>query len=125
MMKTMVASNIFTGYSIGAHNPSVISHLQFADDTLLLRVKSWAKFRALWAVLVLFEVMSGLKVNFHKSMLVGVNVKDSWLNEAAYVLNCRVGIVHFMYLGLPIGGDPRQLLFWEPGVSHIKHRLSG
>ena len=53
--------------------------------------------------------MSGLKVNFQKSLLVGVNIADSWLNEAASLLNCKVGKVPFMYLGLSIGGDPRRL----------------
>jgi hypothetical protein len=67
----------------------------------------------------------GLKVNFHKSMLVGVNIVDSWLHEAASALRCRVGNVPFLYLGLPIGGDSRRLGFWEPVVSCIRNRLSG
>jgi hypothetical protein len=58
-------------------------------------------------VLKLFELMFGLRVNFHKSMLVGVNISDSWLNEVASALRCRVGKVLFLYLGLPIGGDLR------------------
>jgi hypothetical protein len=29
-----------------------------------------------------------------------------------------------MHLGLPVGGDSRQLHFWEPVVNHIKSRLS-
>jgi hypothetical protein len=81
----------------------VVSHLQFADDTLLLGAKNWANVRALRAVLVLFETMSGLKVNFNESMLVGINIPDSWLREAASVLCCRVGKISFLYLGLPIG----------------------
>ncbi|GAU46775.1 hypothetical protein TSUD_402860 [Trifolium subterraneum] len=125
LMKAMVESNVFTGYTIGTENLLSISHLQFADDTLLLGVKSWANVRALRAVLVLFELMSGLKVNFHKSMLVGVNISDSWLSEAASVLRCRVGKVPFLYLGLPIGGDPSRLGIWEPVVARIKQRLSG
>ncbi|MCI25992.1 RNA-directed DNA polymerase (Reverse transcriptase), partial [Trifolium medium] len=36
-----------------------------------LRTTRWANVRALRGVLVLFEKVSGLKVNFHKSMLVG------------------------------------------------------
>ncbi|GAU47555.1 hypothetical protein TSUD_284220 [Trifolium subterraneum] len=52
--------------------------------------KSWANVRVLRAVLMLFESLSGLKVNFKKSMLVGVNIPDSWLCEAASVLSCRV-----------------------------------
>jgi hypothetical protein len=45
-----------------------VSHLEFADDTLLLGVKSWANVKVMCAMLVLFELMSGLKVNFHKSI---------------------------------------------------------
>ncbi|MCI35442.1 putative RNA-directed DNA polymerase, partial [Trifolium medium] len=53
--------------------------------------------------------MSGLKVNFNKSMLVGVKISDSWLQAAATALCCKVGKVPFLYLGIPIGGDPRRL----------------
>ncbi|CAJ2672096.1 unnamed protein product [Trifolium pratense] len=101
LMEAMVARNLFTGG------------------------KSWANVRALRAVLVLFETMSGLKVNFNKSMLVGVNISDSWLGEAASVLCCKVGKIPFLYLGLPIGGDPRRLSFWDPVLHRIKNRLSG
>jgi mannosylglycoprotein endo-beta-mannosidase len=110
-MSAMVERNIFTGYKVGELDSITVLHLQFVDDTLLLGIKSWANVRALRAVLVLFELMSGLKVNFHKSMLVGVNISDSWLHEAATALRCRVGKVPFIYLGLPIGGDSRRLGF--------------
>jgi len=56
--EAMVESYIFKGYSIGSDNPAVISHIQFADDTLLLGGKSWANARALRAILVLFEMVS-------------------------------------------------------------------
>jgi hypothetical protein len=106
MMRAVVHSNLFTGYTVGVGTPTTVSHLQFADDTLLMGVKSWANVRALRAVLVLFAAVSGLKVNIHKNMLVGVNVAESWLAEAASVLGCSVGRIPFLYLGLPIGGDP-------------------
>jgi hypothetical protein len=103
LVEAVVAQHLFTGYRIGEQDPVAVSHLQFADDTLLWGAKSWANVRALRAVLVLFEAMSGLKVNFNKSMLVGVNVTDSWLGEAASVLRCRVGKLPFLYLGLLLG----------------------
>jgi len=120
-----VRNNLFTGYLVGISNPVVVSHLQFANDTLLLGTKSWANVRALRGVLTLFADMSGLKVNFNKSMLVGLNIAESWLNEATSILNCKVGKVPFLYLGLPIGGDPRRLAFWDPVLNSIKSRLSG
>ncbi|GAU50935.1 hypothetical protein TSUD_411320 [Trifolium subterraneum] len=63
-------------------------------------------------------------VNFHKSMLIGVNVDESWLAESATVLGCSVGRVPFMYFGLPIGGDPSRVSFWEPVVNRIQSRLT-
>ncbi|KAK2449092.1 hypothetical protein QL285_008322 [Trifolium repens] len=86
MMRAVVQSNIFRGYTVGSGTPTVVSPIQFADDTFLMRVKSWANVRALRAVLALFAAVSGLKVNFHKSMLVGVNVAESWLAETTSVL---------------------------------------
>jgi len=77
MMKAMVEYSIFTRYSIGMNSPVILSHLQFVDDTLILGAKSWGNARALRDVLVLFEAVSGLKVNFHKSLFVGVNISDS------------------------------------------------
>jgi len=58
-------------------------------------------------------------------MLVGVNISESWLTEATSLLNCKMRKVSFLYLGLPIGGNPRRLSFWDPVINHIKSRLSG
>jgi len=57
-------------------------------------------------------------------MLTGVNISDSWLTEAASVINCRRGTIPFVYLGLPIGGDSTKLSFWKPVVDRIVTRLS-
>lgn len=125
LMKAMVDAQLFEGYRVGAANSVEVSHLQFVDDTLLLGTKSWANVRSLRATLLIFEAMSGLKVNFNKSLLVGVNIHESWLCEAASVLSCKVGKVPFLYLGLPIGGNPRRLSFWDPVVNRIQARLVG
>ena len=36
---------------MGSNNAMVVSHLQFADETLLLGVKSWENVRAMRAVI--------------------------------------------------------------------------
>jgi len=105
MMTSAVGNNLFTGYTVGNYNSVVVSHLQFADDTLLLHAKSWANVRALRAVLTLFA--------------------ESWLKEATSILNCKVGKVPFLYLGLSIESDPKRLAFWEPVLNTIMSRLLG
>jgi len=78
----------------------------------------------MYVVLYPFEVMSGLKVNFHKSELVGVNVSRSWLLEVAAILNCKVATLPILYLGLPVSGDSRRLTLWDHVASRIKSPLS-
>ncbi|XP_058750205.1 uncharacterized protein LOC131623225 [Vicia villosa] len=69
--------------------------------------------------------MSGLKVNFHKSSLVGVNVSQNWLLEAANVLNCGISSLPISYLGLPIGANPKRMETWSHVINTVKSRLSG
>lgn len=72
----------------------------------------------------MFESVSRLKVNFHKSQLIGVNVKEGWMNETANFLNCKVGALSFTYLGLPIGGDARRKITWQPVLVKIRNCLA-
>ena len=124
VVNVVVDANLFIGYGVGSLSEVRLTHLQFADNTLLLGEKSWLNVRTMRAVLLLFEEISGLKVNFNKSMLTGVNMSESWLSEAALVMKCRRGTISFVYLGLPIGGDPRKLCFCKLVVDRIVSRLS-
>jgi len=111
LMSAMVGAHLFSGYGVGQVGDVRLTHLQFADDTIIIGEKSWQNVHSMRAMLLLFENISGLKVNFNKSMLTGVNISDSWLSEAALVMNCRKGTIPFMYLGLPIGGDSTKIAF--------------
>jgi hypothetical protein len=91
-MNAAVRAHRFHGYGVGIGGEVKLTHLQFADDTIILGEKSWLNVRTVRAVLLLFEEVSGLKVNFNKSMLAGVNISDSWLSEAALIMSCRRGI---------------------------------
>ena len=125
LMESLKVNDLFASYKVGRSNMTVVSHLQFADDTLILGAKSWANIHSMRAILILFEALSGLKVNFSKSSLVGLNVASSWLSEAASLLSCRVGVIPFVYLGLPIGGNARRKSFWNPLINRLRTRMSG
>jgi len=59
LMKSLVAEGLFRGYHIGHQDTMQISHLQFADDTLIIGEKSWANIRSMRATLILFEEVLG------------------------------------------------------------------
>jgi len=71
-----------------------------------------------------FELASDLKINFHKSNLVGVNVQSNNLLCHSKLLNCNQMGTLFKYLGLEVGGNTRKKLFWDPVLSKVRTRLS-
>lgn len=72
----------------------------------------------------LFELVSELKVNFDKSSLFCINIKQYWLEEATNVLNYKVGITLFKYLGLPVGCNHRRNVTWKSVVDTVRSMLS-
>lgn len=109
MMSNAVNRNLFKGFEVKREG-TVISHLQYADDTLCIGATTVTNLWTLKAVLRGFEMVSGLKVNFFKSCFIGVNVSKEFMEMACNFLNCKEGHVPFMYLGLPMRENPKNLL---------------
>ena len=76
------------------------------------------------SILRYFELALGLKINFHKSKLGGVRIKEDELQISANILNHGLMNVPFKYLGICVGGNPRRKTFWEPAVNKIKNKLT-
>jgi hypothetical protein len=70
LMKKAVATSRFRGFQVGSSGFNV-SHLQYANDTLCIGEVSIENLWTLKATLRGFEMVSGLKVNFWKSNLMG------------------------------------------------------
>ncbi|PNY11183.1 cysteine-rich receptor-like protein kinase [Trifolium pratense] len=121
VMRKVVELDMFKGFSLG-RTPVVISHLQYADDTLCIEEASVNNLWSLKAILRVFEMASGLKVNFWKSGLMGVNVSSTFMEMTCTFLNCRFGSIPFKYLGLPIGANPRRISTWDPLLEHLRVR---
>jgi hypothetical protein len=81
----------------------------------------------LWTLKALlrgFEMASGLKVNFYKSCLMGINVPSEFMSMACDFLNCSEGAVPFKYLELPVGANSLKISTWEPLLEHISRKLN-
>ncbi|KAL8488155.1 hypothetical protein ACS0TY_024443 [Phlomoides rotata] len=50
-----------------------------------------------------FELVSGLKVNFNKCSILGLNMKAEEVEQLAGIMECKVGETPFSYLGLQVG----------------------
>lgn len=69
MMSTTVDRGLLLVFSIGSRNTVelLVSHLWFADDTLIFCEENHEHLRHLRLSLFMFEVVSGLKINLSKS----------------------------------------------------------
>jgi len=116
-------ANLLKGVEVGIHRVQV-DLLQFAYDTLFFWKPSYHNVLAIKAILRSFEMVSGLRVNFHKSVVGSVGI--SQLDKLVYskCLNCQQMELPFKYLGMTIGGNSRRPEFWNHIVDKIRSRLS-
>jgi hypothetical protein len=56
-----------------------ITHLQYADDSLIFLPNDFPSLLHAKRILRWFEIISGLKVNFYKSSLIGINLDNDYL----------------------------------------------
>jgi hypothetical protein len=93
-----------------------VSILQYADDTILLLENNCEQARNLKIILCLFEQMSDLKINFHKSDIYCLGQAQA--NVAAFeeIFTCKVGKLPMKYLGVPIDKKRIRLSNWKPTV---------
>lgn len=75
-------------------------------------------------ILRCFEILSGLKIDYHKSVIEGIGVEEVLLQSFASRLNCAHQRLPFKYLGLPLGANPGRLSTWKPVLDKFKQKLS-
>ncbi|PNX83328.1 ribonuclease H, partial [Trifolium pratense] len=122
MVNKAVDIGKFAGFKVD--NSICFKILQFADDTILLGEASWDNVKTIKTILRGFELVSGLKINFVKSKLYGINVDDNFIAAAASFLNCSFDSIPFKFLGIPVGANPRRQESWQPIVESLTKRLS-
>nr|XP_025628058.1 uncharacterized protein LOC112721200 [Arachis hypogaea] len=79
-----------------------LSHLQFADDTILFCPTEEETIMNYKRLLRCFELMSRLSINFEKSSLNPVNCDRLWVRRMCLLLGCKEASLPVRYLGIPL-----------------------
>ena len=122
LMETGTKARFIKGCRVGKDN-IMISHLQFADDTVFFIDSEGPSFNNMTTLLGLFCEASGLKINMGKSTLLGLGVDDQFTSVIAESVGCGVGSWPISYLGMPLGGNPCSRIFWEPVITKVAKRF--
>jgi hypothetical protein len=100
-----------------------ISHLLFADDSVVFCDAVPEQVMHIRKVLSYFEVVTGLRVNLSKSEMVPVGTVAG-MQSLADILCCRIGGLPMTYLGMPLGAPYKSLSVWNTILEKIERRLA-
>ena len=100
-----------------------VSHLLFADDTIIFCEARKENLTFLSWILAWFEAVSGLRINLAKSELIPVGEVEE-IEEIAVELGCRVGSLPTVYLGVPLGAYHKAPSMWDGVEERMRRRLA-
>ncbi|GJS96725.1 RNA-directed DNA polymerase, eukaryota [Tanacetum coccineum] len=118
----VVNDGLFKGVQL--HGSVNISHLFYADDAMFIGEWSDLTLKSIVNILKCFFLASGLKINIHKSQVLGIGVPHSIVGQAANMIGCVVMKSQFRYLGVMVGECMSQRSAWVDTVHKLQSRLS-
>lgn len=86
LMRKAKWCNLFDGFDVGNKNCE-INFLQYVHDTIFVGDVRAKNVFTIKAIHILFELISGLRVNFHKSSFGAIRIEDVVVERYASLLN--------------------------------------
>lgn len=102
-----------------------LSILQYADDTIIFIDHDIEQAKNLKLLLCVFEQLSGLKINFHKSELFCFGDVRDHEYQYSQLFGCNIGSYPFQYLGIPMHFRKLSNKDWKAVEDRVEKRLSG
>ena len=100
-----------------------LTHLQYADDSVLFLQYSREDIANLKFILFCYEVMSGMRINYSKSEIFTVGLLEGAGMEVANAFNCKLGTFPMKYLGLPISDRRLSMAELSGAAEKMEKRL--
>ncbi|KAJ9686325.1 hypothetical protein PVL29_015292 [Vitis rotundifolia] len=125
LIRRAVEGGFISGCNIrrGSGPAANISHLLFADDTIVFcEVKKDYLIYLSW-ILMWFEAASGLRINLVKSEVILVGEVED-VAGLAVELGCKVGQLPSVYLGLPLGAPNKSSSMWDGVEERVRWKLA-
>lgn len=119
-----VSTGACQGINFKFHNRT-ISHFQYADDTVLFIQNSKKAIRGMKRVLLLFQSITGLAINFNKSLVYHTSNDRDCLKACIKILGCQPGSIPFKYLGDWVGLNVKPCSYWNSLVNQMQSKLQG
>ncbi|GJW69780.1 putative RNA-directed DNA polymerase, eukaryota, reverse transcriptase zinc-binding domain protein [Tanacetum coccineum] len=110
-------AGLFNGISLDPNFQ--LSHIFYADDVVFLGQWSESNLSTIIQVLDCFFRASRLRINLHKSKLIGIAVDSSLVDDAANKIGCMAIKLPFSYLGINIGDRMSRIKAWDNVINNV------
>jgi hypothetical protein len=105
--------------------PEGVISLQYADDTLLFLSHEGNLAKYLKWVMIYFEKLLGMRINYHKSELIPINLEEEETHDYAKIFYYKIGKFPFIYLGVPLHHERPRREDIQSVVNKIMKRIAG
>lgn len=110
IISNTVDRGIIKGYKISKGEKSmVLSHIQYDDDTVIVGEVSLAKAAAINFILRMFELVSGLRVNYFKICVVGLKADEGDNQRILLLAKLQVRQNTFFFSGHSSRWNPEEI----------------
>lgn len=124
MVRTTMQKKWLKGFQLGnIQGVNVeICHLLYADDTVIFCDPEAGQVSFIRMILLIFEVISGLRVNWRKSSIFPIK-EVAQIEGLARILGCRIDQFPTIYLGMPLGYKHKELAIWDGIIEKTEKKL--
>jgi hypothetical protein len=123
-LKEAVEDGTFHGLKVATN--SIISHLLFVDDALILRIGKYEDWMALQSILTSFCLASGMDINYQKSFFLAHNIEPSLEKRIQSTYNTK--FINFdegmKYLGFYLKPNCYKVSDWNWLIQKIEKRIN-
>jgi hypothetical protein len=125
MLQKVVGDGLIRGLGEDLVDGGVIS-LQYADDTILFVDNGLEKADSHKWILTYFEMMSRMRVNYHKSEIVPINLEqEEEVRNFACAFGCPIGCFPIICLGILLHHNKLRREDIQPLINKIIKRIAG
>ncbi|CAL1380000.1 unnamed protein product [Linum trigynum] len=123
MLNKLHAEGRISGFCMDETNGrGEVTHLLFADETLLFCDAAYDQVLNIVSNLVSFQAITELRINLEKSVM--ITVGDVAIPEYfAAIFGCNWSSEPSKYLGFPLGAKVNAISTWDPIIRKFEQRL--
>lgn len=117
--------NAIIGLGPPCDHQHAVTNCHYADDTIIFLQATHQNVEKAWWTMMLFESISGIKINLDKTDMFPINLERPEALSLAAVFKCHLSKFPFKYLGIPLSDAPLLNKNWGFLIDQFRYKHQG